>query len=261
VILQVGSRARKVKPGDAYADLDLSVFYSGQTGYEVIEDCRSWLEAYAPVWMTLEDHHDEAQAWLILYRGGIKVDVDFSPVTSLEKVIAEQALWDDQTRGYEVLLDKDGLGNQLPTARTFEPAPFTPPSGEAFRNRVEAYYYGAVFTAKQIKRGNLWRAKWADQYQQKALLEMLEWHAKAAGEGQVETWSRGDFMQEWVSEETWEALHGVFGRFDAVDSRRALLASVALYTRLAEETAAKLGIFLPDVMIAEVRAYLEELMA
>ena len=261
MILQVGSLARKVKPGDAYADLDLSVFYSSQTGSGVIADCRKWLEGYAPVWMTLEDQHDDSPACLILYRGGIKVDVDFNPVTSLEKVIAEQALWDDQSRGYEILLDMDGLGDQLPAARYFEPAPFTPPSAEVFLKGVEAFYYGAVFTAKQIKRNNLWWVKWADQYQQRSMLEMLEWHAHAVSGDPVETWSRGDFMQEWVSEETWEALHGVFGRFDAADSRRALLASVGLYTRLAEESAEKWGFVLPGKMVVEVRAYLVELMA
>lgn len=261
VILQVGSRARKVKPGDDYADLDLSVFHAGKSSPGLIEDCLKWLKAYAPVWAALEDRHDDSPAWLILYRGGIKVDVDFSPVASLKKLIAEQALWDDQSRGYEVLLDKDGLGDQLPLPRYFEPTTFNPPSGEAFLSQVEAFYYGAVFAAKQIKRNNLWRVKWADQYQQRALLEMLEWHAHAASRGPVETWSRGDFMQDWVSGETWEALHGVFGRFDAADSRQALLASVGLYTRLAQETAENWGYPLPGELIAEVRMYLEDLLA
>lgn len=124
--------------------------------------------------MIVEDHQGESKSWLILYQGGIKVDFVVTPITALLPLIEEQRLWDDQKRGYNILLDKDGIAARLPPPEPFAPPPFTPPTQEQFVSRIEGYFYGAVYLAKQIKRGNLWKAKWADQIQQRMLLEMLE---------------------------------------------------------------------------------------
>jgi hypothetical protein len=87
----------------------------------------------------------------------------------------KKTLWDDQQRGYKILLDKDGIAAQLPAPTPLSPPPYTQPTQEQFVKRVEGYLYGAVYVAKQIRRGNLWKIKWADQIQQTMLLEMLEW--------------------------------------------------------------------------------------
>lgn len=254
-ILVVGSQARQVKPADEYSDLDVSLYVVGgveQTG----EVYLNWLRAFATVWMILEEHHDETKSWLILYQGGIKVDFSVTPISTLQPLIDEQQLWDDQQRGYKILLDKDGIAAQLPTPTPFDPPPYVPPTQAQFIQRVEGYFYGAVYLAKQIKRGNLWKAKWADQIQQRMLLEMLEWHSHATHEQPVDTYYRGDFMRDWVSEITWRELHQMFAHFDALDSRKSLIASLRLFTRLTEETAAKLDYDHPRTMVEEVTDYI-----
>jgi aminoglycoside 6-adenylyltransferase len=70
-----------------------------------------------------------------------------------------------------------------------------------------------------------------------ALLRMVEWHARATQGWDHDTWHEGHHMASWVDAETWEALHETFGRFDAADSWRALLASMDLFRRLAWEAA------------------------
>ncbi|MBI5670642.1 MAG: aminoglycoside 6-adenylyltransferase [Chloroflexi bacterium] len=255
VILIVGSQARRVKPADEYSDLDVSLYVVG--GFEQKSDVYlHWLCDIALVWMILEEHHDETKSWLILYQGGIKVDFSVTPISTLRPVIDKKTLWGDQQRGYKILLDKDGIAVQLPAPTPFDPPPYIPPTQEQFIQRVEGYFYGAVYVAKQIRRDNRWKAKWADQIQQTMLLEMLEWHAHATHEQPVDTYYRGDFMRDWVSEDTWRELHGVFAHFDATDSRKALLASIRLFTRLSEETAASLGYDYPRSMIEEVTDYI-----
>lgn len=255
VLLVVGSQARQVKPADEYSDLDISLYVSGNDEYED-EFYLHWMRDFAPVWMILEEHHDETKSWLILYQGGIKVDFSVTPVGALQSLIDEKTLWDDQQRGYQILLDKDGIAVQLPAPTPFSPPPYTPPTQEQFVKRVEGYFYGAVYVAKQIRRDNLWKIKWADQIQQTMLLEMLEWHAHATHDSPVDTYYRGDFMRDWVSETTWQELHSVFAHFDAEDSRTSLLASIRLFTRLTEETAVKLGYEYPQGMVEEVTDYL-----
>lgn len=258
-ILVVGSQARQVKPADAYSDLDVSLFVVG--GYESKSDIYlQWMRDFAPVWMMLEEHHDETRSWLILYQGGIKVDFAVTPIATLQPLIDERFLWDDQQRGYKILLDKDGIATRLPAPTPFDPPLYTPPTQTEFLKRVEGYFYGVVYLAKQIKRGNLWKAKWADRIQQTMMLDMLEWHAHATHDRPVDTYYRGDFMRDWVSEATWRELHGVFAHFDASDSREVLLNSIRLFTRLTDETAARLMYAYPKQMIDEVTEYVSKLM-
>lgn len=254
-ILVIGSQARMVRPADDYSDLDLSLYVTGNREQQA-DTYLQWMRDFAAVWMIVEEHHDETKSWLILYQGGFKVDFSVTPIHTLQPLIAEQRLWDDQQRGYHILLDKDGVAAQLPAPTPFDPPPFTPPTQSQFIQRVEGYCYGAVYLAKQIKRGNLWKAKWADQIQQRMLLDMLEWHAHAAHDSPVDTYYRGDFMRDWVSETTWRELHDVFAHFDAADSRRALLASIRLFTRLTEEAAAHWGYEYPRRIVAEVTDYI-----
>lgn len=257
-MLVVGSQARQIKPADKYSDLDISLYTTGNHEKEA-ESYLQWMRDFAPVWMILEEHHDETKSWLILYQGGIKVDFSVTPVGALQSLIDEKTLWDDQQRGYRILLDKDGIAAQLPAPTPFSPPPYTPPTQEQFIKRVEGYFYGAVYVAKQIKRGNLWKIKWADQIQQTMLLEMLEWHAHATHDSPVDTYYRGDFMRDWVSEAIWQELHDAFACFDAEDSWNALLASIYLFTRLTKEAALKLGYDYPQRMVGEVTTYIEKL--
>lgn len=256
LMMVVGSRARQIRPADLYSDLDLSAYVSGSPD-RIGAQCLDWLRACAPIWMILDEHHDDSLSWLILYQGGIKVDFSVTPIHVLHPLIAEQRLWDDQQRGYRILLDKDGIAARLPAPTPLEPPPYMPPNEAQFIQRVNGYFYGAVYLAKQIRRGNLWKAKWADQIQQTMLLEMLEWHAHATHEQPVDTYHRGDFMGDWVSDATWREVHNVFAHFDATDSRKALLASIRLFTRLTEEAAAKLGYDHPRTMVEEVTAWIE----
>lgn len=255
----VGSQARQVRPADEYSDLDLSLYIADGIDREKLDSYLAWMREFAPVWMILEDHHDETKSWLILYRGGLKVDFSVTPVGAIQPLIAEQRLWDDQQRGYTILLDRDGMAAQLPAPTLFAPPSYMPPTPEQFVHRVETFFYGAVYVAKQIRRGNMWKVKWADQIQQSMLLEMLEWHAHATNSNPVDTYYRGDFMRDWVSATTWQELHAVFAHFDVDDGRRSLLASLRLFTRLTVETAAALGYDYPRTMIAEVMEYIEGL--
>lgn len=253
-ILVVGSQARQIKPADEYSDLDISLYVVG--GFEHKSDVYlQWMREFAPIWMILEEQDEESKRWLILYQGGIKVDFSLTPISALQHLIEEKYLWDDQQRGYKILLDKDGIAARLPAPTPFDPPLYMPPTQAQFIKCVETYFYGSVYLAKQIRRGNLWKVKWADQMQQTMLLEMLEWHSHATHDSPVDTYYRGDFMRDWVSEATWRGLHDVFAHFDATDSRKSLIAAIRLFTHLSEETASRLGYNYPQKMAEEVTSY------
>lgn len=255
LILLVGSRARTVNPGDDYSDLDLELFGDGIDAAAI----PAWLRGYAPLWTMLERQEHHSREWLALYAGGYKVDVSISPLADLETIIDSRRLWSSQQRGYLVLLDRDGYAGRLPQSETEGISAATVRDEAAYLDTVNEFWYGAVYVAKQIKRGKLWKAKWADQMQQRTLLTMLEWQARATHPGEIDTWHNGDFMREWVSQAVWERLHGVFARFDAEDCWRALGASTRLFDDLARQVGQAYGYVYPAQMADEVAAYIERM--
>lgn len=251
-VVMFGSATRTVRPADKYSDRDLLFYVTDPDSGRYLD----WVRQYAPTWMVIREHNAPTILWLIVYRGGHVIHLSINPVDDLQQLVDEQRLSFDQKRGYEILLDKDGLAVQLPPV---EPQPiYEPPSENEFTECVENFIYGTILTAKQIKRGNLWTVQWAQRIEQGFILQMIEWHARALTPG-VDTWHRGEFMREWFSPDVWLELHGIVGHFDAEDSWRGLFASLILFRRLAQETAAHLGYPYPETMVAEVVAYLETL--
>jgi aminoglycoside 6-adenylyltransferase len=233
-ILVVGSTARRDHPADEWSDLDLLIFTTDLDRYltelgDIAEIGNPWVSVHnAPA--------DDFFEYLVLFDDGQKVDFGFFPISRLESLAQSQDLPNVYQRGYYVLLDKDGLAAKVP------PSPFSAPKGElppayAFTKTVNAFWYMALKTAKQIRRRELWLIKKNDTIMKEHLLRMIEWHARAHHGIAHDTWHDGRFMWEWTDEQTWITLFAAFAHFDAADSWRALITTMDLFRRLATETA------------------------
>jgi aminoglycoside 6-adenylyltransferase len=251
-VILFGSMARSVRPGDKYSDRDILLYVTDPNSDQYIE----WMRQYAPPWMVIREHNAATCLWLIVYRGGHAVHLSINSVDDLQEVVDTQTLTTDQQRGYRILVDKDGLAAKLPPPAT---PPYEPPSEAAFIECIENFFYGTILIAKQLKRGNLWTVQWANCIERGFMLNLIEWYTHALHH--VDTWHRGEFMQEWLDKETWQQLHEIAGHFDLEDSWRALFASITLFRRLARATASHFDYPYPEVMISEVISYLEVLRA
>jgi len=144
-------------------------------------------------------------------------------------------------RGARVLLDKDGLVAQLRPSEAIVPAP-QPPTQAEFLQAVHDFWYHAVWTAKHLRRGELWWAKGGCDNHLKGLLRrMLEWHARATKGPDCDTWMRGRFLEEWADERAVEQLRYAFAHYDEADVWRALVVTMDLFRWVALETAGRLG--------------------
>jgi aminoglycoside 6-adenylyltransferase len=175
-ILVVGSRARRDHPGDRWADLDLMLFATDFAGYLTQTD---WLNEVGPVWVAIPHQTGAGDPeWLVLFEGGDKVDFIFYPVAELQRLSQLADLPGVYRRGYYTLIDKDSLAAQL-LPSPFEPPPYEPPSASQFILTANSFWYGAVYVAKQIRRRELWVAKFRDGMMKEQLIQMIEWHAQA----------------------------------------------------------------------------------
>jgi aminoglycoside 6-adenylyltransferase len=255
----IGSRAREDHPADEWADLDILVFTS-----EASSHLREpgWVSGIGDAWITFVEatatgHGSERR---VLFAGGVDVDFAFFTVDEVETLFRSDPQ-DSRTalgRGFRVLLDKDGLVPRLfdgyPPAES-EAASL--PDAAAFDQVASDFWYHAVWTAKHLRRGELWWAKLAcDTHMKELLRRVLEWDAVAAGR---DPWFRGRFFEEWADPATLHALRTAFARYDEGEVWAALAATMDLFGEVSRRTATWLGTSRATTAEEHARALVDEL--
>lgn len=264
--LIVGSRAREDRPADEWSDLDVILIVAEPERYLNRTD---WMENIGTPWITFIERTGtgDEKEHRVLFEGGL--DVDFIPLPakkiqslarllqarerfpqilkllphSLSKEVAQGivAFSDVARRGVKVLVDKDGIAEPLLSAITGAPAP-SPPTRDEFLNLVNDFWYHTVWTAKKLRRGELWTAKGcSDSYMKWQLLQMVEWHTRAKNSFEYDTWHGGRFLEKWADPRIVEDLRDAFAHYDEDDLWRGLLTTMDLFRWVAIETAELLG--------------------
>ena len=241
-----GSRARVDRPADEWSDLDL-LFLAEKP--QIYMEATDWLLHIGKPWLSfLERTPDGSFERRVLFEGGL--DVDFVPASNA--VFRQQLteglpamVVDILRRGFRLLIDKDGLAEQLTAVQAQESTPI--PSNEAaYLNIVDDFWFHTVWTAKHLRRGELWWAKsCCDSYLKNLLLRMLELHARATQGPDFDTWMRGRFLEAWADPRAVAALPQIYAHYEEQDIWRALLATMELFRWLAIETADMLSYAYP----------------
>ena len=241
-LIMTGSRARGDGRVDEFSDLDIEIIADDP---EPLMRDDAWWRAFGRVLVHLPTIiRPRHETRLVFYEGGMKVDFSICGRERVGVMVESQALNRLYERGYRVLVDKDGITGRLP-APTGSFVPNELPAQAAFAAVVEEFWFEAAHIPRYILRDELWVVKFRDWTMKQQLLKMLEWHAMARGERPINVWYIGTHMQDWVDEATRDEMRTIFGAFDAQSSWRALLATTALFRRVAVETAAALGLQYP----------------
>lgn len=272
IAIIVGSRARTDRPADEWADLDLIMVTTDPQRYISSSE---WIKEMGNPLLTFIEATgtgDEKER-RVLYEGMLDVDYSLIPFSRVEPLLA---LTEHQPamavppgmavelsnvfgRGMRVILDKDGIAARLQAFISAIGVP-TPqkPSEEEFLEVVNDFLYHSVWTAKHLKRGELW---WAltciNCYLARLMLRMIEWHAGATKGGSYDTWFRGRFLEEWADREILARLQGSFTRYNFQDGEAALMASLDLFNMAASTTAQKLGYHYPSEIEKQIAEWIE----
>ncbi len=243
----VGSRARKDHPADEWADMDLVLFVDDPSRYT--QDA-GWVSELGEPWITFVEPTavGESLERRVLFDGGLDVDVALFPAALLERMAAEEmpaAFADPLRRGNRILIDHAGTlaaaVSRIPPA-----APPPVPTEHEVLEVVNDFWYHAVWTAKHLRRGELWWAKGAcDHYMKDLLRQMMEWHTRSVAAPGRDTWMRGRFLEEWADPRARIALRRTFAHYNEDDVWKALVATMDLFRWLSVATAHKLGFEYP----------------
>lgn len=175
-----------------------------------------------------------------LFENGIDVDFIVLAADDIRQAFQDTPVGDIARRGARILLDKDGLLSSV-VALVPNGDPSRPPTPAQFTEVLDDFWFHAVWTAKKLRRGELWTAKWCcDVHMKGLLLSMLEWHTGATEGWEMDTWFSGRFLERWASPSALAELPHTFAHYDEDDVWRALFATMALFRRVAQETAGAL---------------------
>lgn len=257
-VIVVGSMARPTGSTTRWSDLDVELICTDINPYLSSE---TWLDQIGEVWVCLPLWNDGVYPTrLVWFAGGEKVDFSLHRVEDLARRVEADELREEYRRGYRILLDKDGLAARLAPS-PFEHPPKPKLTFEEFDFVVREFWYEALHVAQYIRGRNLWVVKFRDATMKHDLLQMMEWHAMARHGWDYDTNRTGKYFAEWTDRETWQAVHTIWGNFDPADSWRALLATLALFGRLADETAGHLGYDYAAARYAAITTYIQNLYA
>jgi aminoglycoside 6-adenylyltransferase len=244
----IGSRARTDHPADEWSDLDVLLFARDSEAY--IKSAE-WAAGIAPLWLTLVERTSDGSSWerRVLYEGGLDVDFALNPADWLDYIAAkgpDPAMADIIRRGVRVLVDKDHEFAKILSFPIPNKPLFVQPAEPEFLNAVHDFWYHTLWSAKHLRRGELWWAKAGCDWRLKmSLQQMLEWHAHAINGEAHDTWMRGRFLEEWADPRAVTQLWGVFAHYNPQDVARALQATMDLFRWLSEETAQNWGYTYP----------------
>lgn len=260
----IGSRARPHDhPADEWSDMDIVIFATDPHQYVSRAD---WVEAIGQPWLTFIERTagGEGRERRVLFAGGLDVDFALFPVELLRHMIETAVPAEFAAvfrRGMAVLLDQDRLLERL-SMPPDEPQRATPPTHAEFLELVNDFWYHAVWTAKKLRRGELWTAKGcSDDYMKWRLLRMIEWHARATNGWGYDTWHGGRFLEQWADPRVLEELQGAFAAYDEEDLWRGLFATMRLFRWLTSETAARLGFADALALDEPITPYVQRLFA
>jgi aminoglycoside 6-adenylyltransferase len=236
----VGSHARADVPADRWSDLDVILIVDDPRPYGA--DAGWVTEFGVPVLTFLEPTAvgDQLER-RVLYESGEDVDFPLIPMSALDRLESSDNATDLLRRGFRVLVDEIGLEARLrrieATTRTV-----APPTQPELTGQASDFWYHALWTAKKLRRGEVFTAiECLDGYMKARLVTLLEWHARAI-DPSVDPWHAGRFLERWADPGALSALEGAFAHYDLRDVARALWETIDLWQGLEEETARRLGL-------------------
>lgn len=241
----IGSAARLDHPADEWSDYDLLVVASDPQTYLTSTE---WLTCFGCVWCTFLEKTSTGEAIerRVLFERGI--DIDFIIVSVGDALLDFQnmpMITEISQRGRKVLWDRDNILSEIPASQRIAQAVHLP-SNQQFLDSINDFWFHVAWTAKKLRRGELWIAKkCCDTYLKDLLLRMMEWETQSANSGKVDTWFGGRFLEQWALPKTVEELQQVFAYYDTDDVWRALEVTAKVFQRIAQETAIRLGYTYP----------------
>jgi|GEM_PF-669332 len=247
---------------DELSDYDINIYALDYEHY--LSDDR-WMSQIGDVLLYQKEHFQFYETIiptrLVLFRDRQRVDFSFWHLTLLSEMIRGEEHYESYSNGYQILVDKDHLAEQLkpPDGVGFL---ISLPGRDEFLQTIYDFWFEAYCVAKYLSRGDLWYAKLIEnRYIKDHLFRMVLWNHQSANGWQSDhiLHREGKRFEQWAPSEFIDAISQCFSRYDLDESWSSLFAMVDLFQWLARQTSHRLQIEYPDRVEQEMINYLRYL--
>jgi aminoglycoside 6-adenylyltransferase len=232
----VGSQARTEVPADELSDVDLVLVVDDPALYT---ESASWLETFGTPLLTFLEPTPVGGLVerRVLFEFGLEVDFSLVPAAALKALLADADALGVFARGYRILHDEVGLNEHFARATDVEP---TGATASQLSQLSHDFWYHALWSAKKLRRGEIYVAKQAcDGYLKSLVVELLAIKARDSG---METWHQGRFLERWAARSDVAELGRSFARYDEAAVARAIKATSDMFARLEREVCDRRGV-------------------
>lgn len=247
---------------DELSDYDINIYALNFEHY-LLDD--RWLSRIGDVLLYQKEHFQFYETTiptrLVLFRDQQRVDFSFWHLTLLAEMIRGEKQYESYSNGYQILVDKDRLAEQLksPNGTGFV---ISPPSRDEFLQTLYDFWFEACCLAKYLSRRDLWYAKLIEnRYIKDYLYRMALWDHQAAKAWQPDRLlhTEGKRFEKWASSELIDAVSRCFSRYDVDETWSSLFATMDVFHRLARQISHRLHFEYPDRVEQDMFNYLRYL--
>ncbi len=260
-VLLTSSLVNPLAPIDDLSDLDIEIVFEDNTNY--ISD-KSWINYFGnPIAMVEEDENcfdDKHAMKMVLYEDGVKVDFKIYSKTKFVKETQQKELSEDWDIGYKVLMDKEGITQEMQKP-TYQISIIKKPTKKEFTKLLNDFWWDMTYVAKCLKRDELFYAKFMSEtiIRTEYLTPLIEWYIASQHNWNITTNKYGRLFKKYVSPAIWLKIEKTFSGSDLKDNWNALFAMADLVSEIGSELSKKLNYEYPEKLEKDIRKYLTEL--
>lgn len=257
-VLLTSSLVNPYAPVDDFSDLDIEIIFDDNAFY--VSDS-SWIKEFGePIAMVEEDesYFDEKHAMkMVLYDDHVKVDFKLISKPKFLQEVQLSELPEDWDIGYKVLLDKDGVTNNMKTP-TYQVAFVTKPTREKFKQVLNDFWWDTTYVAKCLARDEIFYAKFMSENNIRTdyLTPLIEWYLSSQNQWNVSTNKYGRLFKKHIDADLWSIIEHTFSGSNLQDNWNALFSMADLVSKIGTDLAVKLDYEYPFILETKIRKYL-----
>lgn len=260
-ILLTSSLVNPLAPVDQFSDLDVELVFESNANY--ISDS-SWIRNFGnPIAMIEEDEKcfDGKHAMkMVLYDDEVKVDFKLYSEKKFVEEVKQKELPEDWDIGYKILLDKDGITQEMKKP-TYKISIIKKPTEKEFQQTINDFWWDTTYVAKSLARGEIFYAKFSLEtiIRTDYLIPIIEWYIASLNNWNITTNKYGRLFKKYLSAEMWQKAEQTFSGSKIHDNWNALFSMADLVSEIGTELSEKLRYEYPTQLETDIRKYLNSL--
>ncbi|MBD8081828.1 AadS family aminoglycoside 6-adenylyltransferase [Chryseobacterium caseinilyticum] len=260
-LLLTSSLANPLAPVDDFSDLDIELVFDNNSKYILEKD---WVMNFGnPIAIIEEDEtfFEGIHAMkMVLFEDGVKIDFKLYNKSNFLRETKHQRLPEDWDIGYRILMDKDGITEQMQQP-TYQISLIRRPFEKDFLKIINDFWWDTTYVAKCLARNEIFYAKYMSEtvIRTEYLVPLIEWYIAADHGWNITTNKHGRLFKKYLNKEIWNKIELTFSGSSIEDNWNALFAMADLVSETGNNLAEKLGYIYPKKLEDDILKYLNSL--